>query len=98
MYLIMNIHIPQLELELAQLLTVRHGFMCFDVTSHVDNDWDRSLVLLKEHRKYFQGTLVEMLREINSISQTKNFSIAMNYTSMSFMFFSEVHIPFLLSH
>ena len=37
-----DINLPQVGLELAHLLTTRHKFVCFDVTSHVDIDCARS--------------------------------------------------------
>ena len=37
-----NIELPQVWLELARLLTTRHKFVCFGVTSSVDIDCARS--------------------------------------------------------
>ena len=34
-----DIKLPQVRLELARLLTTRHKFVCFDVTSRVDNEF-----------------------------------------------------------
>ena len=37
-----DIKLPQVEVELAVLLTTWHKFVCFDVTSRVDIDCARS--------------------------------------------------------
>ena len=35
-------NLPRMGLEPAQMLTTRHTFVCFDVTSHVEIDCARS--------------------------------------------------------
>ena len=37
-----DIKLPQVGLKLPRLLTTRHKFVCFDVTSRVDIDCARS--------------------------------------------------------
>ena len=45
-----NIKLPQVGLELAQLLTTRHNVMCFDVTSRVDIACARSSLCQARYR------------------------------------------------
>ena len=54
-----DMKLPQVGLELAHLLTTRHRFLCFNVTSHVDIDCARSslcqarlLAQSAEHRNW----------------------------------------------
>ena len=37
-----DIKLPRLKFELACLLTTRHKFVCFDITSRVEIDYARS--------------------------------------------------------
>lgn len=43
-----GIKLPQVALELARLLTTRHKFVCFDVTSCVEIDCARSALDMNE--------------------------------------------------
>ena len=73
-----DIKSPQVGLELARLLTTRHKFVCFDVTSRVDIDCARlSLFQARSLSRESIGTKIRrswirVPRETDFISRIEN--------------------------
>ena len=86
-----DIKLPQVGVELPRLLTTRHKLLCFDVTSRVDIDCDRSSLYQTRQLSResigteIRGSWVRVPRETDFISRIEKQVVGIQAFSIFFL-------------